>query len=320
MTSPADNSSPHARPARLARLAAVGILVNLALSGVKMAAGVLGNSYALIADAVESLVDVFGSALIWLGLKYGGRPADEDHPYGHGRAESLVALAVSALVFGAGVAIAVEAVREIMTPHHSPAWYTLVVLVAVVGVKEGLARVVAREAVREGSSAGSADAGHHRSDAITSAAAFVGIAIALIGGAGWEPADDWAALVASAVVMFNGLRLGAGPLNELLDRQDPAWIARVQGLASGVEGVRNVHKVRMRKVGTGWFVDMHVWVDGTMDVRSAHALSHRVKDAVRRAEPRVIDVLIHLEPAREDRPPTDPGRAGKRVDSGGPMS
>lgn len=273
--------------------------MNTVLALGKLFTGVVGNSYALIADAVESLLDIAGSAVIWAGLKYGNKPPDAEHPYGHGRAESLAALAVAALVFIAGVGIAVEAIREIITPHHGPAWYTLVVLVGVVAIKEGLFRVARRAARRSGSSAIAADAWHHRSDAITSALAFIGISIALIGGPGYEQADDWAAVAASVVIIINAVFIARIPLLELLDTQPAELVRQAAESAAAVDGVKNVEKTRARKSGTFYWLDMHIRVDPAMSVRDAHALSHLVKDSVRARLPAVRDVLIHVEPWQE---------------------
>lgn len=294
---------PEIQPAKTRQIALAGLVVNLFLVGIKLAAGILGNSYALIADAIESLVDVAGSFVIWLGLKVSSKPPDEDHPYGHGKAESLAALGVSGLLFLAGIGIAVEAVREIVTPHHTPAWYTLVVLIAVVAIKEGLFRIARRAANRDGSTAMAADAMHHRTDALTSIFAFIGISIALFGKhvlhqTGWEPADDWAALAASTVVLYNAARLGSEPLRELLDTENPTLIAQATAIAAAVPGVVNVEKPRSRKSGTGYWLDMHIRVDDDMTVRQAHVLSHKVKDEVRAQLPFVRDVLVHIEPCR----------------------
>lgn len=275
--------------------------MNTLLALGKLFTGVVGNSYALIADAVESLLDIAGSAVVWAGLKYGNRPPDAEHPYGHGRAESLAALAVAAMIFVAGIGIAVEAIREIITPHHGPAWYTLVVLVGVVAIKEGLFRLARRAARRSGSSAAAADAWHHRSDAITSAIAFIGISIALIGGPGYEQADDWAAVAASVVIIINAVFIARVPLRELLDTQPAQLVRLAAAAAAAVGGVRSVEKTRARKSGTAYWLDMHVRVDPAMSVRDAHALSHRVKDSVRSELPEVRDVLIHIEPAPEER-------------------
>lgn len=310
-------SAPGPAASRPLRLALAGLIVNIALAGLKLAAGVLGHSGALIADAIESLADILGSVVIWGGLHISSRPADESHPYGHGKAEALAALVVAGMIVAAAVWIAVESVDQIMTPHQMPARFTLVVLLAVVVVKEGMYRLAARAAREHNSGAAAADAGHHRSDAITSAAAFVGISIAIFAGPGYEPADDWAALVASAVILYNGARLAVAPVRELLDTGEPLIGSRSMELALSVEGVRNVQKALVRKVGPGYWIDMHVRVDPRMTVYDAHALSHRVKDAVRAAMPEVRDVLIHIEPA-QTAPPVQPAASAHADQSAAP--
>jgi cation diffusion facilitator family transporter len=278
------------------RITLAGLLVNASLAVVKLLTGLVGHSYALIADGIESLADIFGSVVVWSGLRIASQPADSEYPYGRGKAEPLAAIIVAMMLFAAGIGIAVEAVREIITPHHAPAPYTLVVLIAVVVVKESWFRVVRRVAHAEESPAVLVDAWHHRSDAITSAAAGVGITIALVGGPGYEPADDWAALVASGVILFNAYRLIVPPIRELMD-VEPAGVAeRVRTIATAVTGVAGVEKVFARKSGAHLWVDMHVEVAPAMSVRDAHGIAHDVKDAVRMAMPQVEDVLVHIEP------------------------
>lgn len=282
------------------RLALLGGLANVVLALIKLVAGVLGHSYALIADAIESLGDIAGSVIIWGGLHISARPRSARHPYGYGKAESLAALVVALLIMAAGIGIAVEAIREILIPHHAPEWWTLLVLIVVVATKEVLYRVTSRAAAptTEGgsSTALAADAFHHRADAITSLLALVGISIALIGGKGWEPADDWAALCAAAVILFNAVRLAALPARELLDVQEESIVGSAADAAARVNGVRRVQKAFARKSGTRYWIDMHIWVDPSLSVREAHAIAHRVKDAVRAVLPAVEDVLIHIEP------------------------
>jgi cation diffusion facilitator family transporter len=283
------------------RATQLGLLVNAALALAKLLAGVIGHSYALIADAIESASDVFSSLIVWGGLQIAAQPADEDHPYGHGRAESLAAAVVGIMLVGAAVGIAVQAVREIRTPHHAPAPFTLVVLVLVVLVKETLFRTMLRVGNETGSSAVRADAWHHRSDAITSLAAFIGIGVALLGGSGWEAADDWAALVASAIILVNGIRIITPAVNDLMDRSPGAELTeRVAAAAEEVDGVRAIEKLMLRRAGTGLFVDLHVQADPAMSLHDAHELSGRVKSAIRRAEPRVLGALIHMEPYEGD--------------------
>jgi cation diffusion facilitator family transporter len=239
----------------------------------------------------------------------------ERHPYGYGKAEPIAALIVAFMIFIAAGIIAVKAVHEIVTPHQAPAWFTLIVLVIVVVIKTLLSRIVERAANDTHSSAVRADAWHHRADAITSLAAFIGIAVALIGGKGWEPADDWAALFASAMIMLNGLVVAGPPLRELLDAQAADVVEIARSHAAAVSGVKQVQKVFARRSGSTVWIDMHVWVDGSMNVHDAHVLAHRVKDAVRTALPSVKDVLIHIEPAsalpgQEPCGPLDSGSPG----------
>jgi cation diffusion facilitator family transporter len=279
------------------RSAQAGLVVNAVLALTKLVAGLLGNSYALVADAVESTTDIFSSLIVWSGLRIASRAADDDYPFGYGKAEPLAAAVVSLLLLGAAVGIAVKAVQEIVTPHHAPAPFTLGVLSAVIVIKEVLYRRVFTVGTAVGSTAVKADAWHHRSDAITSAAVFVGITIALWGGSGWESADDWAALAASAIIVYNGLRMLRPAVYDLMDRK-PAedLVKRVATAAASSDGVRAVEKLRVRRAGLGYYVDIHVQAEPAMSLRDAHILSGRVKGAIRSAVPAVSGVLVHMEP------------------------
>jgi len=275
----------------------MSIALNGGLALVKLVAGIAGQSYALIADAVESLGDIFSSAIVWGGVVIAARPADADHPYGHGKAEPLAALAVAVMLIGAAVGIAIQAVREILVPHGGPAGYTLAVLIAVVAIKEGMYRYEMTVARRIGSMAVSVDAWHHRSDAITSAAAAVGISIALIGGERYATADDWAALAACAVIAFNGLRFARTSILELMDTMPKTTLIEgIQKAGVAVEGARFVEKVLVRKMGVYLYVDLHLEVDPILTVQRAHAIAHAVKDAILAKWPEVADVLVHVEP------------------------
>ena len=279
------------------RTAQVGMLVNAALAAIKLLAGVLGSSYALIADGVESTADIFSSLIVWGGLRIASRSADDDYPFGYGKAEPIAAAVVGLMLIAAAIGIAIESVREIRVPHHAPAPFTLAVLVGVVLVKEVLYRRVFRVGADVGSTAVKADAWHHRSDAITSAAAFVGISIALIGGPGWEPADDWAALLASAVIAYNGIAALRPAVADLMDRAPgEAMLARVSAAATGVHGVCAIEKLKVRKAGLGYWVDLHVQADPRLPLEEAHVLSGMVKSAIRQAVPEVAGALIHMEP------------------------
>lgn len=284
------------------RLAQLGLVINAALAVAKLLAGILGHSYALVADAIESTSDVLASLIVWGGLRVATRSATEQYPFGFARAEQVAAAVVGVMLVGAGIGISIEAVREIRTPHHAPAAFTLVVLVLVILIKEVLSRYVGRAGGEMGSGAIIADAWHHRSDAITSTAAFIGISIALIKGPGWEAADDWAALVASGILLVNGIRIIRPAVGDLMDRApSAALIERVTTIAQSVPDVQLVEKVMIRKAGVGFFVDLHVQAAPTMSLHDAHILSGKVKSAIRTAEPRVLGALIHMEPFEGER-------------------
>jgi cation diffusion facilitator family transporter len=272
-------------------------LTNVVLVSLKLVAGLLGNSYALVADAIESSTDVFSSLIVWRGLEITGKPPDDDYPYGYGKADSIAAAVVALLLVGAAVSILILAVREILTPHHAPAPFTLVVLGGVIICKEFLFRRVAAVGSETGSTAVTADAWHHRSDALTSASAFIGITIALWGGPGWESADDWAAAVAALIIGVNGVRLLKPAIDDLMDRTPETDLLNAIGQAArSVPGVLEIEKVRVRKLGLAYFVDLHVQADPTMILREAHILGGKVKGAIRAALPKVSDVLVHMEP------------------------
>ena len=292
-----------ARLKRSVRVTFLGLTVNCVLAVAKLFAGVFGHSHALIADGVESLADIFSSVIVWRALVLAEQPADEDHPYGHGKAEPLAAAVVSTILLLAAGWIVTQAVREVAHPHSAPAPFTLAVLVVTIMVKEGLFRFVRHEAAVVESSAVHSDAWHHRSDAITSLAAAIGISVALVGGKGYESADDVAAIVAAAVIAWNGWRLLRPALNDLMDSAPPPEVTdQIQRIASTIPGVDRVEKCMVRKMGYYFYVDMHVEVNPGMTVQNAHLISHQVKDRVREHFSRVRDVLVHIEPSRQVAP------------------
>lgn len=280
------------------RSSAVGLLTNLILAIGKLAAGILGHSQALVADAIESLGDVFGSVAVWQGLEIASRPPDQDHPYGHGKAEPIAAALVAVLLLGAAVIIAVESVHEIVKPQRVPAPFTLAVLLGVIAIKEGLFRFLRGVGNRIGSHAVYTDAWHHRSDAVTSTAAAIGITIALIGGPAYAAADDWAALFASAIIVMTGVRLLRPAVGELMDRHPGEdLVEETAGIARARAGVHRVEKLLMRKMGLYYVADMHVEVEPTMTVWEAHEIAHDVKEAIRARLPQIVEITIHMEPA-----------------------
>lgn len=282
-----------------ARVALLGLVVNVVLASAKIVAGLVGNAYVLIADGIESALDVGGSIVIWGGLTVAARPPDTTHPYGHGKAEPIAAIVVAFGVFAAALVIAIQSVREILLPHHGPAPWTLVVLIVAVIIKEVLFRYVIRFGRKVESTAVKTDAWHHRIDAMTSTAAFIGISIALIGGRPWQSADDWAALVACALIGWNGYRLARPAFFEIMDTAPHGkFITSIRQAAGSVPGVVEVEKCRARKMGLDFYVDLHVGVDGNISVHEGHEIAHRVKRAIQHSDSRVADVLVHIEPAK----------------------
>jgi cation diffusion facilitator family transporter len=297
-TAGSGNQRSHAIWQTGARLALFGLIVNVLLAAAKILAGVIGHAYVLIADGIESALDVGGSIVIWGGLTVAARPPDQTHPYGHGKAEPIAAVIVAAGVLAAAVVLAIESVREIFLPHHAPAPWTLAVLVVTVIIKETLYRYTIRFGQKVESTAVKTDAWHHRMDALTSIAAFIGISVALIGGEKWQSADDWAALLACALIAANGIRLARPAFYEIMDTAPGVKIVRsIRVVASSVPGVVEVEKCRARKMGLDYYVDLHVGVDGNISVHQGHEIAHRVKSAIQQSDSRIADVLVHIEPA-----------------------
>lgn len=285
------------------------MVVNTVLAAGKIAAGVLGHSHALIADGVESLADIVSSLVVWRGLVIAAEPEDEDHPYGHGKAEAISAAVVATMLLIAALWIAAQGVREILRPHSLPEPFTLAVLALVVVVKEFLYRRVSREGIVLQSSAVSSDAWHHRSDAITSLFAGLGISVSLVGGPGYEAADDVAAVLAAFIIAWNGWRLLRLATAELMDEvPDPQLAPQIRDVARLTPGVMDIEKCRLRKMGPHFFVELHVEVNPSMPVVEAHALAHHVKDRVREVIPSVRDVVVHVEPDRSAAPEPMRGR------------
>src|SRR5436305_3269478 len=281
-----------------ARVALLGLVINVGLATAKLVAGFFGHAYVLIADGIESTLDVGGSIVIWGGLTVAARPPDKTHPYGHGKAEPIAAVVVALGVLAGALAIAIQSVREIFLPHHAPAPWTLAVLIVAVIMKETLYRYVIRFGRSAESTAVKTDAWHHRIDAMTSAAAFIGISLALIGGEAWQSADDWAALVACVLIAANGVRLARPAFYEIMDTAPGGKIVRsIRRVASSVPGVVEVEKCRARKMGLDYYVDLHVGVDGNISVHEGHEIAHRVKSAIQQSDSRIADVLVHIEPA-----------------------
>jgi len=279
-----------------------GVFLNLLLSTGKIAGGIIGRSNALIADGIESLLDLFSSLLIWAALKYAAKPADADHPYGHGKAESLASIVGALVLAVAGAFIAHNSISQLIAAAHGakvhlPSPWTLLLLVVVILLKEILFQVMSRRARQIGSNALLADAWHHRSDAVTSIAAFIGISISLLGGPGFEVADDWAALFACIVIFYSSYSMLSLSLGEVMDaRVSDDAEATIMRITCSVPGVISAEKCRVRKSGLSHIADLHIRVSGTISVREGHAISHMVKDKLMASELPLADVTVHVEP------------------------
>jgi cation diffusion facilitator family transporter len=283
-----------------ARLVLRGIVLNAVLAAVKLAGGIFGNTYALIADGIESLIDILSSCIVWAGFRVASAPPDANHPYGHGKAEPLAALVVALCIFAAAGWIAWHALEQILHPHLAPRWWTLPLLAGVVAVKLWFSRRMNRAGAATGSTALGVEAWHHYSDAVTSAAAFVGIAIALAAGPGGAAAHDWAALLASAFIAFNGVGACNQALAGVMDTAvTPTFEAEVRAVALRVPGVEALDKCRVRRSGLSHLVDIQVRVNPDLSVRAGHDIAHAVKDALLASVPHAIsDVTVHIEPMK----------------------
>lgn len=275
----------------------LSIAGNTLLAITKGVTGVLGNSYALIADAIESTTDIFSSILVLVGLRYSTKPPDDNHPYGHGKAEPLITFAVVGFLVVSATVIAYESIVHIQTPHKTPESYTLIVLGAIVLIKEIFYRIVNKKGDQTKSSALKADAWHHRSDAITSLMAFIGISIAIFMGPGYETADDWAALFASGFIIYNAYLIFRPALGEIMDEHlYDDLVEQIREEAQKVEGVVDTEKCFIRKTGMTFHVDLHLIVDGSISVKAGHDIAHDTKNVLLQEFPEIADILIHVEP------------------------
>ena len=286
------------RAQQSAAFIARGIFLNVVLAVVKIVGGVWGNTYALIADGVESILDIFSSTLVWGALRMAARPPDAEHPYGHGKAEPIAGLLVSLFIFAAAAWIGQHALREISNPHRGPHWGTLPLLAGVVTLKVVFSRRLTKVGRESSSNTVGIEAWHHYADALTSAAAFVGITVAVVGGEGYENADDWAALGACFVIFWNGVGFFRTAVNDVMDRAAPMAVElKVREAAASLPGVRGIDKCRVRKSGLSHLVDIHVEVDGNLSVREGHDIAGAVKHRLLESPLHITDVLVHIEPA-----------------------
>ncbi|MBT28032.1 MAG: cation-efflux pump [Thalassobius sp.] len=277
----------------------VSLIANTGLALLKGITGFFGNSYALIADAIESTTDIFASFLVLIGFKYSTKPPDENHPYGHGKLEPLITFIVVGFLIISASIIAFESIKHIYTPHKIPEPYTLIILGFVIVSKEIFYRFVSKKSDETNSTSLKADAWHHRSDAITSLMAFLGISIALYMGKGYEAADDWAALFASGIIIFNAYLIFRPALGEIMDEHFyDDLVLEIREIAKSVEGIIDTEKCFVRKAGMDLYVDLHIRVDGKITVTEGHEIAHKLKDKLKETYPEIADVLVHVEPTK----------------------
>ncbi|MFA7314921.1 MAG: cation diffusion facilitator family transporter [Candidatus Magasanikbacteria bacterium] len=275
------------------------IIGNTILAIIKWLAGFFGNSYALIADAIESTTDIFSSLLVLFGLKYTSKPADKNHPYGHGRAEPLITFIVVGFLITSATIIAYESIKNINTPHALPKAWTLLILGTIIIWKELSYKLVIKKSKETHSSSLKADAWHHRSDAITSLAAFVGISIAILFGKGYETADDWAALFASFFILYNSYLIFRPALGEIMDEHThDELIALIRKVSITTSGILDTEKCFVRKAGMSYHIELHAIVDGNKTVKEGHDLAHKLKETLQQEIPQLAHILIHIEPSK----------------------
>lgn len=280
------------------RLSSISLLANVSLAGLKMIVGLLGNSFALIADGIESLADVLSSFIVRTGLIAASKDADHEHPFGHGKAEAVATLLAGVGLFVSAILISVNAIREIITPHKAPEFFTIPALIGIIVVKEWLHYVLVKGSEKHDSTALKAEAWHHRSDALTSLGVLAGIGIALFAGPGFEIADDVAALLVSGLIVYNAVRIVRPAIDELMDRRvEDFRIHEIEALADSIEGIEQLETILLRRSGRHFVAEIHMEVDRSMTVEHAHELSHELKEKVLACEKlRVVHAVMHIEP------------------------
>ncbi len=279
------------------RAALLGLVVNLLLGIIKLAGGVIGNSFALIADAVNSIGDVVTTIVVLFALRVAQRPADAEHPYGHTRAEGIAASNVALLVILSACFVGWESVQRITVQHEIPPVWTLWIAGCNILIKESLYQYKVRIGKRTGSAALIANAWDHRSDALCALAVLIGLGTIRIGGTQFIWADEVASLIVVAVIVWSGIQLFRSSASELMDVQaDSEFVGRVRAAAIEVAGVEEIETLWVRKSGLEFFADIHLEVDQHLTVAEGHRIGHQVKDRLLDRFPNLRDVLVHLEP------------------------
>jgi cation diffusion facilitator family transporter len=280
------------------RVAITGMLVSGSLAVIKIAAGLAGHSTAVVADGFESAADVLASGFVLFGLIVAARPADEDHPYGHGRFEIIIGLLIGLVLIGGGFLISYGSLKGIGEQHAPLSSFVVWPLILSLVAKTGLATMKFRYGRRLGSAALTADAWNDAMDTISAIAALFAVALTLSDPARFADADHYGGSVVGMIVLFAGLRVTRETSLQLMDTMPAdAMIGQIRAAALTVEGVRGVEKCYARKTGMKYHVDLHLEVDPEMTVRRSHGLGHDVRERIMDRLPWVADVLVHVEPA-----------------------
>jgi len=274
-----------------------GMIVNIILSTFKFVAGILGHSQAMVADAVHSISDLITDVAVLIGIKFWASPADEDHPYGHERIESIVTAFIALALFAVGIGIAYNGIVTAFEPDiKSPEAIALIAAFVSIISKEWLYRWTVKKGIEIDSSSVVANAWHHRSDALSSIPALVAVALAIA-----HPSlaffDHIGAVVVAMFIVKVAFDILKPVVMELSDRgASKSQVDAIDLIAMKVNGVKEVHSIRSRRVGSGYFVDLHVLVDGNMSVQDGHDIARDVKHQLINKGPKVLDVIVHLEP------------------------
>jgi cation diffusion facilitator family transporter len=284
---------------KVRRVTCVGMVVNVALAAAKAIAGIHCSSQALVADAVHSLSDMATDLAVILGVRFWAAPADDEHPYGHGKIEALVTLFISLALVLVAFELGTHAVQSLARGRHAvPGLPALFIAVASVVLKEWMFRWTRRVAREVSSPATEANAWHHRSDALSS----IPVALA-VGAARLFPKLSWldpaGSLLVSLFILHVAWEIMRPALQELVDAEMERKSAEVADVARAVAGVRDVHKVRSRRYGGAFASDLHIHVDPALSIAEGHAIGHAVQDALLQSRLNVMDAVVHVEPAHQ---------------------
>lgn len=291
------NNSPN-KAKDIQRITLIGLLANVILTILKCLLGYLGNSKALIADGIHSLSDLATDIAILVGVKYWTAPADEKHPYGHHKVETIVTIIISFIIASAGIGIGYNAILTMLSdePQLIPHSYAAIAAALSIVVKEVLYRFTVQQAEKLKSPSLKANAHHHRSDVYSSLPALIAVIAPQI-----SPQliilDSIGAVVVSLFILALAYELLKPCFSELVDSAAaPEEITAIKETVLAVEGVRSTHKIRTRRLGFGIYADLHIQVDGSMSVTNGHNISSDVKKALLNNGHDITDIVVHLEP------------------------